>query len=102
MAKLGVEICGIHFANPVMPAAGPPGKDGAMCQAAARGAPEESLRRQSLLNRLKCRARVWPRSGEDFSIRNFGRKCLRNNGSQPSIKWQRIRVAAYCRLGVYC
>jgi len=37
MAKLGVTICGIHFANPVMPAAGPPGKDGAMCQAAARG-----------------------------------------------------------------
>lgn len=37
MAKLEVTICGISFANPVMPAAGPPGKDGAMCQAAARG-----------------------------------------------------------------
>jgi len=34
MAKLGVEICGIRFANPVMPAAGPPTRDGAACQAA--------------------------------------------------------------------
>jgi len=37
MAKLSVTICGIEFVNPVMPAAGPPVKDGAMCQAAARG-----------------------------------------------------------------
>lgn len=37
MAKLSVNICGIEFANPVMPAAGPPTRDGAMCQAAAKG-----------------------------------------------------------------
>jgi dihydroorotate dehydrogenase subfamily 1 len=37
MAKLSVNICGIDFPNPVMPAAGPPAKDGAMCQAAAAG-----------------------------------------------------------------
>lgn len=37
MAKLSVEFCGLSFPNPVMPAAGPPVKDGAMCQAAARG-----------------------------------------------------------------
>lgn len=37
MAKLNVTICGLEFVNPVMPAAGPPVKDGAMCQAAARG-----------------------------------------------------------------
>lgn len=37
MAKLNVNICGLEFVNPVMPAAGPPVKDGAMCQAAARG-----------------------------------------------------------------
>lgn len=37
MAKLNVNLCGIEFINPVMPAAGPPVKDGAMCQAAARG-----------------------------------------------------------------
>lgn len=37
MAKLSVNICGITFPNPVMPAAGPTSKDGAMCQAAARG-----------------------------------------------------------------
>lgn len=37
MAKLNVKICGLDFVNPVMPAAGPPVKDGAMCQAAARG-----------------------------------------------------------------
>ncbi len=37
MAILNVNICGIEFVNPVMPAAGPPVKDGAMCQAAARG-----------------------------------------------------------------
>ena len=37
MAKLSVNICGIRFPNPVMPAAGPNTKDGAMCQAAARG-----------------------------------------------------------------
>lgn len=37
MANLSVNICGIEFVNPVMPAAGPPVKDGAMCLAAARG-----------------------------------------------------------------
>lgn len=37
MAKLNVTICGLEFVNPVMPAAGPPVKDGAMCQAAAQG-----------------------------------------------------------------
>lgn len=37
MAKLSVNVCGIDFANPIMPAAGPPTRDGAMCQAAARG-----------------------------------------------------------------
>jgi len=37
MAKLSVEICGLHLENPVMPGAGPPCKDGAMCQAAAKG-----------------------------------------------------------------
>lgn len=37
MAKLSVTICGIDFPNPVMPAAGPPAKDGAMCRAAAAG-----------------------------------------------------------------
>jgi len=37
MAKLNVTLCGIEFINPVMPAAGPPVKDGLMCQAAAEG-----------------------------------------------------------------
>ena len=37
MADLSVTICGITFPNPVMPAAGPPTRDGAMCRAAARG-----------------------------------------------------------------
>lgn len=37
MADLKVNICGIKFANPILPAAGPPSKDGAMLQAAARG-----------------------------------------------------------------
>jgi dihydroorotate dehydrogenase subfamily 1 len=37
MAKLSINICGIEFPNPVMPAAGPTSKDGAMCQAAALG-----------------------------------------------------------------
>jgi dihydroorotate dehydrogenase subfamily 1 len=37
MANLNVKICGIEFANPVMPAAGPPTKDGAICMAAAAG-----------------------------------------------------------------
>lgn len=37
MAKLNVNICGIDFPNPVMPAAGPPAKDGEMCLAAAKG-----------------------------------------------------------------
>jgi dihydroorotate dehydrogenase (NAD+) catalytic subunit len=37
MANLSVKICGLEFPNPIMPAAGPPGKDGAMLQAAAKG-----------------------------------------------------------------
>lgn len=37
MAQLNVSICGIPFSNPVMPAAGPTTRDGAMCLAAARG-----------------------------------------------------------------
>jgi dihydroorotate dehydrogenase (NAD+) catalytic subunit len=37
MANLQVSICGLTFANPVLPAAGPPSKDGAMLQAAAKG-----------------------------------------------------------------
>jgi len=37
MAKLAVDLCGIHFANPVMPAAGPPVRDGLTCRAAAQG-----------------------------------------------------------------
>jgi dihydroorotate dehydrogenase subfamily 1 len=37
MANLSVRICGIEFANPILPAAGPPSKDGAMLLAAARG-----------------------------------------------------------------
>jgi dihydroorotate dehydrogenase (NAD+) catalytic subunit len=37
MANLGVTVCGIEFSNPILPAAGPPSKDGAMLQAAAKG-----------------------------------------------------------------
>src|ERR1035437_6135589 len=37
MAKLSVQICGLNFLNPILPAAGPPSKDGAMLQAAANG-----------------------------------------------------------------
>lgn len=37
MANLNVTICGIPFSNPVMPAAGPPTRNGAMCRAAAEG-----------------------------------------------------------------
>lgn len=37
MANVSTNICGIQFSNPVMPAAGPTSRDGAMCQAAARG-----------------------------------------------------------------
>jgi len=37
MANVSTTICGIPFSNPVMPAAGPTSKDGAMCQAAAAG-----------------------------------------------------------------
>ncbi len=37
MANVSTTICGIPFSNPVMPAAGPTAKDGAMCQAAAAG-----------------------------------------------------------------
>ena len=37
MADLSVTICGITFPNPVLPAAGPNSKDGALCRAAAQG-----------------------------------------------------------------
>jgi len=37
MAKISVQICGLNFFNPILPAAGPPSKDGAMLQAAANG-----------------------------------------------------------------
>lgn len=37
MANISVNICGLEFKNPIMPAAGPGSKDGAMCQAAAKG-----------------------------------------------------------------
>ena len=37
MANLQVNICGLEFRNPILPAAGPPSKDGAMLQAAANG-----------------------------------------------------------------
>ena len=37
MADLSVEICGLYFTSPLMPAAGPPTRDGAACVAAARG-----------------------------------------------------------------
>jgi len=37
MAKLNVTLCGLEFSNPILPAAGPPSKDGATLQAAARG-----------------------------------------------------------------
>ena len=37
MADLSVNLCGLHLASPVMPAAGPPTRDGAACVAAASG-----------------------------------------------------------------
>lgn len=37
MADLSVEICGLHFKVPLMPAAGPPTRDGAACVAAVKG-----------------------------------------------------------------
>lgn len=37
MADLSVEICGLHFSSPLMPAAGPPTRDGAACAAAVQG-----------------------------------------------------------------
>ncbi len=37
MANLQVNICGLEFRNPILPAAGPPSKDGAMLQAATKG-----------------------------------------------------------------
>jgi len=37
MANLSVAISGIEFSNPILPAAGPPSKDGAMLLAAAKG-----------------------------------------------------------------
>lgn len=37
MADLSVEFCGLRLASPVMPAAGPPTRDGAACKAAVDG-----------------------------------------------------------------
>ncbi len=37
MANLRVNICGLEFSNPILPAAGPTSKDGAALQAAADG-----------------------------------------------------------------
>lgn len=37
MADLSVEVCGLRFRNPVLPAAGPPGRDGAALLACAAG-----------------------------------------------------------------
>ena len=37
MADLSTVICGLRFANPVLPAAGPPGRDGAALLACAKG-----------------------------------------------------------------
>ena len=37
MANLRVNICGLEFRNPILPAAGPPVKDGAALQAVAKG-----------------------------------------------------------------
>ncbi len=37
MADLSVTVCGLHFPSPVMPAAGPPTRDGAACKAAVAG-----------------------------------------------------------------
>ncbi len=37
MANLQVNICGLELRNPILPAAGPPSKDGATLQAAANG-----------------------------------------------------------------
>ena len=37
MADLSVEICGLRLTSPLMPAAGPPTRDGAACKAAVAG-----------------------------------------------------------------
>jgi dihydroorotate dehydrogenase subfamily 1 len=37
MANLRVNVCGLELRNPILPAAGPPSKDGAALQAAANG-----------------------------------------------------------------
>jgi dihydroorotate dehydrogenase (NAD+) catalytic subunit len=37
MANLRVNLCGLEFRNPILPAAGPPTRDGAALQAAASG-----------------------------------------------------------------
>ncbi len=37
MANLRVSVCGLEFSNPILPAAGPPSRDGAVLQAAAGG-----------------------------------------------------------------
>jgi dihydroorotate dehydrogenase subfamily 1 len=37
MANPQVNVCGLEFRNPILPAAGPPSKDGSALQAAARG-----------------------------------------------------------------
>ncbi len=37
VANLKVNICGLELSNPILPAAGPPSKDGATLEAAAKG-----------------------------------------------------------------
>lgn len=37
VANLKVNICGLEFGNPILPAAGPPSKDGTSLEAAAKG-----------------------------------------------------------------
>ena len=37
MADLVVEVCGLRFRNPILPAAGPPVRDGAAMLACAEG-----------------------------------------------------------------
>jgi dihydroorotate dehydrogenase subfamily 1 len=37
MAKISVQVCGLEFSNPILPGGGPPSKDGATLQAAAKG-----------------------------------------------------------------
>jgi dihydroorotate dehydrogenase (NAD+) catalytic subunit len=66
MAKLSVQICGLNFLNPILPAAGPPSKDGAMLQAAANGGAGGLVTKTISVIRPMCRALAWRRSGADF------------------------------------